>query len=155
MISQAANLPLFHCLFPDQGNSLNLTASQLSVILVYTAAFNDPLRSLCKKDSSHFWRHLASSMGSPAIPVDLDKATSTSIQALCQATRRGRIPATGTRATFLHLITPKTSTQVFRILYSPPSAEEGENYLYPLPAIGHKGKKNTSFIIVAMLMRSD
>lgn len=155
MIFQVSKLPLFHCLFLDRGNPVNLTASQLPVILVYTAVFNDPLRSLCKKDSSHFWRVLALSTGQSAIPVVLDKATSTSIKALCQAIWRARIPATGTRATFLHHITPKTSMQVFRILYSPSSAQEGENQPYPLPATGHKGKKNTSFIIVAMLMRSD
>ena len=109
MIFQVSELPLFHRLFPDQGNPVNLIASQL--LVVYTAIFNDPLRSLCKEDSSHFWRVLALSMGQSALPVVLDKATSTSIKAFFQAIRRARIPATGSRATFLHHITPRTSTQ--------------------------------------------
>lgn len=86
-----------------------------------------------------------------AIPVALDKATHTSVKAFFLAIRRVKVSVPGT---FLHHTRPNISPS-FTVLYSPSSKQEGENYPYPLPAISHKGKKNTSFIIVDILMRSD
>lgn len=93
------------------------------------------------------------SMGQSAIPVALDKTTHTSVKAFCLAIMKGKN------------ICPRHHSpshpakhfyrKSFTVLYSPSSKEEGENYPYPLPAISHKGKKNTSFIIVDILMRSD
>lgn len=95
MILQASELSLFHCLFPDRGNPVHLTVSQLLVVFAYTAVFTDPLRSLHKSNSSHSWRVLALCMGQSVTPVVLGKATSTSIKAFCQAKRRARTLATG------------------------------------------------------------
>lgn len=101
-----------------------------------------------------FLESLSLNMGQSVIPVIPDKAN-TSIQALCEAMRSVRISAANTRATVLHHIVPNILCKSLQNITLRLQQRKVKTTSAPLLPSGHKGKKNTSVVIITMPMRSD